>query len=436
MNKAELSVSEFIYLLNDRISSLQVKVFGEVSELKTSAKGHVYPVIKDKDTGDILPCTIWKSDHLLSGVELEIGLEVAVSGFPEFYGPFGKLSFRTKTIELVGEGQLKKAYDKLKAKLESEGVFDEERKRSLPKFPERVGVITSLRGEVIHDFSNNLRRSGFQVKMLHTPVEGPESGRELTLSVRSLRKENLDVLVIMRGGGSMQSLSGFDNEALVREIVNFPSPVIAGIGHHQDIPLASLAADISASTPSMAASILSKPWEEALGKVEESERIIITGLEKTLEESSNTLKRSFSESKKFIEEMVSSYKRAEEILLNSLERMVKRINKKESEIAELNIRLSKNMLNSLKRVEEYNIFREKERIRSFFKTSLSRATKDIEGVERVIKLNDPKRNLKLGYGIVYSNGRVIKEKKGLVKGQEINIKISDGEIDSEVKKIK
>ncbi|MFP4539869.1 MAG: exodeoxyribonuclease VII large subunit [Candidatus Paceibacterota bacterium] len=436
MNKAELSVSEFIYLLNDRISSLQVKVFGEVSELKTSAKGHVYPVIKDKDTGDILPCTIWKSDYLLSGVELEIGLEVAVSGFPEFYGPFGKMSFRTKTIELVGEGQLKKAYDKLKAKLETEGVFDEERKRSLPKFPERVGVITSLRGEVIHDFSNNLRRSGFQVKMLHTPVEGPESGRELTLSVRSLRKENLDVLVIMRGGGSMQSLSGFDNEALVREIVNFPSPVIAGIGHHQDIPLASLAADISASTPSMAASILSKPWEEALGKVEESERIIITGLEKTLEESSNTLKRSFSESKKFIEEMVSSYKRAEEVLLNSLERMVKRINKKESEIAELNIRLSKNMLNSLKRVEEYNIFREKERIRSFFKTSLSRATKDIEGVERVIKLNDPKRNLKLGYGIVYSNGRVIKEKKGLVKGQEINIKISDGEIDSEVKKIK
>src|SRR5690606_4973649 len=114
----------------------------------------------------------------------------------------------------VGEGALKKAYDKLKAKLTKEGLFAEENKKELPLYPEKIGVITSATGAVVHDFSNNLGKYGFKVKIMDTRVEGQEAGRDLILSVRAFRKEDIDVLVLIRGGGSMQSLAGFDNETL------------------------------------------------------------------------------------------------------------------------------------------------------------------------------------------------------------------------------
>jgi exodeoxyribonuclease VII large subunit len=167
-----LSVSDFVEVLNNSLRQLTCSVVGEISELTVSARGHVYFTIKDNEKDASLPCTMWASKYAYSGVKLEKGMEVQVTGKPEFYAPFGKLSFISNQLELVGEGALKKAYDKLKLQLEKEGVFSNEKKRPIPDFVKTIGVVTSSKGAVIHDFSNNLGKNGFEVKIMHTNVEG------------------------------------------------------------------------------------------------------------------------------------------------------------------------------------------------------------------------------------------------------------------------
>lgn len=436
-NKNEkFTVSEFISLLNSRVRGLKVGITGEVSEMKMSAKGHIYPVIKDKDTGDILPCTMWASNYVLNGVELEIGMEILVKGHPEFYGPFGKLSFHISSFELIGEGQLKRAYDKLKEKLSKEGIFDETRKRSIPDFPQKIGVITSTRGEVIHDFSNNLRRSGFKVKILHSPVEGAESGRYLTLSVRAFKKEDIDVLVIVRGGGSMQSLAGFDNEALVREIASFPKPVIAGIGHHQDVPLASLVADISESTPSMVASIISKPWNEADTRLKELERNIFSEYKRVLDRSSERISESFKSVEDLMNSIFKKYKVSEYRVYLSIRSLGESISKSREVLKNRITVIEKTFTRDMNTVKTDSLPDISLKPLSYFSLILKNSSDRIIDLYRFIQTNDPQKQMKLGYSIAFSRGKVIKSKKMLKVGQEINVRIYDGDIVSKIKKLK
>ena len=436
MGVKNYTVSEYINLLNGFLENMYAEVTGEVSEMKTSAKGHIYPVIKDKKTGDILPCVMWKSDYDFSGVDLEVGMEIVVKGLPRFYGPFGKISFHANLIELIGEGQLKKAYDKLKAKLNLEGLFDEERKRPIPDFPEKIGVITSLRGEVIHDFGNNLRRSGFKVKIMHTQVEGPEAGKPLTLSVRAFRKQDIDLLVIMRGGGSMQSLAGFDNEILVREVASFPTPVITGVGHHQDVPLVALVADRAESTPSMVASVLSSPWKKAENEVKDNRRIIFDSFETNIKKAKESIWKTLSTSKGLYEKFFHQYQNNKESIGRAKENIHKETQLIEEKIDNERQMIIKTMSKMIT-LEGYDkLNKVATRVMREYSQSLSVYKDRSKEVVRFIKSNDPERNLKLGYAIVRKGNKIVRTKKDIAVGQKLNIKISDGKIFSEIIKIK
>jgi exodeoxyribonuclease VII large subunit len=383
----EYSVSQFIERINESLGAISARVIGEVSELKMAASGHAYFTLKDKDTGFILPCTIWARDYALAGVQLERGMEIAAVGRANFYGPFGKLSFNTKSIELVGEGALKKAYELLKKKLTAEGLFAPEKKRPLPAFVRTIGVITSVHGAVIHDFSSNLGRYGFKVRILNSKVEGPESGRELALSVRAMRSVEIDILVIIRGGGSIQSLAGFDNEALVREITTFPVPVLAGVGHHQDVTLAALASDFAESTPSFVAALLNRSWIEAEASLARSEQRIKAGLDRIIrkaESAKGTLERA-------VVQMEYQFKRTRESMEGSFKS-----------------------------------------IRSSLTAALEGARKSLETAGKLISNNDPERQLRLGYSIVYHKGTIIRSKKSATPGSMLELRVSDGTIAAEV----
>ena len=210
-------------------------------------------------------CIAWFGGRFMriSASQLEAGMRIVVLGSANIYAPRGDLSFKVKAMELTGEGVLKKRYEELKKKLTAEGVFAEERKRAVPEYPERIGIVTSRNGAVIHDILNNLGRFGFKVSLVDARVEGPEAVESLLGAIKKLRKVPLDVLIVARGGGSMEALQAFDNEKLVRALVDFPVPVIAAIGHHQDVPLAALAADVHVSTPTAAANLLNRSWHEA-----------------------------------------------------------------------------------------------------------------------------------------------------------------------------
>lgn len=383
-------ISEYIKILNANLAGLGAVIIGEVFERNIAQSGHVYFTLKDKDTGEILPCLIWRSAYSLCGIELEIGLEVQVTGQPNFTGRFGKLSFIAEQIVLVGEGALKKAYDKLLKKLTAEGLLDPARKRPLPAFPKTIGVITSVHGAVIHDFNNNLRQSGFQVKILDCRVEGPLSGKPLAQCVRAMRNQNLDLLVLIRGGGSMQSLAGYNNEALVRAIATFPVPVITGIGHHQDVPLACLVSDATESTPSLAATLVSSSWNEVEYRLMTDQKRIFNTFENLLSGYSGVFTSVLYKIKEFKTKLFE--------LSSNLNRLLRDI--------------KNNYLNSLKT------------------TQLRLAHLD-----QLITLNDPARQLRLGYSIAFAGKKVVRSIKNLQPGQEITVRVEDGTISSEITKI-
>lgn len=384
-------VSAYLTLLNSLLNACEAKVKGEASEVKKWSSGHVYFSLKDKKDGSVLNCVIWNYDYRICGLELKDGMEIIAMGMPDIYKPNGRLSFKAKTIRLVGEGDLKKQYEELKRKLESEGIFSDERKREIPQFPKTIGVITSKQGAVIHDFLNNLGRYGFRIKMIDSRVEGEEAIKDLLSAVKAMRGQAVDVLVVMRGGGSLESFLAFNNEALVREIADFPAPVLAALGHDKDVPLLALAADKMVSTPTAAANLLGQGWQTFHYEIKEQQNIILNNFTDCLVSGKNQIRNLFWAIESNFQESLKVY--------TALEYKIKQVLPKilENKLAEFN--------------QKINL------------------------AESIINHNNPERNLKLGYSLARVNGKLIRQVKDIKLAQEIDLQISDGKIKSKVTKI-
>ena len=450
------TVTEYVSRLNDALVDVSGEVVGEVSELTVSAKGHAYFTLKDKDTGYVLPCTIWRSRYALSGLKLDLGTEVLVKGRPDFYGPFGKLSFITNTVELVGEGALKKAYDKLKAKLDKEGLFADDRKRPLSPYPKKIGVITSTSGAVVHDFSSNLGKYGFKVKIMDSRVEGQESGPDLILSLRAFRREDIDVLVLIRGGGSMQSLAGFDNETLVREIAAFPVPVIAGIGHHQDVPLATLVADGAESTPSLVAARLNKSWSEAEQNIalcqvgimaKFTERVattkqnltadtnsICSAFQAVIEGGFAKVDRTFATAEVVFSNIFNKYTKAEFAVKQNLIKIKHSLSATQNKFFDFGRRIPAEHQSQLT-LTERRLAETANGIISRYDKYLLNTDKKLIDLDRLISSQNPKRQLKLGYSLVRKGGVLLKNTEDLKIGDKIETELASGGVQSEIKRL-
>lgn len=405
------SVSEYIGFLNTEFKNYSAKVVGEVSEVNFGPTGHVYFKLKDDEDQSILKCIILKHRYNLYGVEIKDGVKIIASGTPNLHKQYG-FSFVAETIEYAGEGILKKEYEKLKKRLTEEGLFEVERKRPLPEYPQKIGVITALRGAVIADFSNNLGKFGFRVKMVDSRVEGQDAVSDLLLSIKTLKKEDIEVLVVMRGGGSFESLIAFNNEKLVREVASFPVPVIAAIGHHKDVPLVALAADIEVSTPSIAATRLSEPWEEAILFLEEHERNIINNYEKALDNSHDLISQTIEVVREYSDLIINKYKDIENRVRVSFNNF-------------------KNALSNARMTLRNSV----DKSFSGFKTLLKAVNQQIEHAEKVVSFSNPERQLRLGYSIASYEGKIIKRVQDVKAGENMDLRVTDGIIISEVKRI-
>lgn len=407
------SVSEYIEFLNLKIKPFEVKIIGEVGQVQFGPTGHVYFSLKDEKGGSMINCIIWKSSYRTYGIELKEGMKITAVGRSEIYAPSGRLSFVARTISLAGEGALKKEYDRIKALLEKEGIFAEEKKRPLPRYPHKIGVITSRQGAVLADFLNNLAKFGFSVKMIDSRVEGQDAVEDLLASVRFFRKKDIEVLVVMRGGGSMESMMAFNNELLVREIANFPCPVIAGIGHHKDVSLVAMAADAMVSTPTAAANLLGDSWQKAALLLERSQRQIISGYEKTLNSSNMLLQKSLSKIGELRNRIIGQYEEME----NKLRLFFQKI---DHGLAAARIDIKNNFGRSC----------------DSFASMLKFADQQLEYAQKTTILNDPERQLKLGYSIAVCKGKILRSVAAVEAGQELDLRLADGVIISEIKKIK
>ncbi len=449
------SVSEYIEFLNLNLRKIGIaKIVGEVTRVTISGIGHIYFSIKDKSGNGVLECIIWKNNYSLCGVTLEEGKEVILSGCPNVYSPSGRISFIADTVELKGEGALKKAYEQLKNNLEKEGLFAEERKKKIPAFPERIGVITSRQGAVIHDFLNNIGKYGFRIQMIDSRVEGQEAIKDLLSAIRTFKQKDIDVLVVIRGGGSLESLQPFNNETLVREIINFPIPIIAGIGHDKDVPLFALAADASESTPTAVANLLNASWSQASFSLERYERNIINLYSKHLSETNTLLnefiykiKEKFSGILYSHKEMANKLKtflfRVEQMIFlkrmymdNILKSILKNfstnLNNLQHEIE--NIDFYTNFGKSLT-IKEKNMADYSKSILKDFTSTLGSIKYKIKNTEKLITSYNPERQLKLGYSIARHNGKLIKSIKSVKIGEDMDVQVSNGLIQSKIRNI-
>jgi exodeoxyribonuclease VII large subunit len=405
-----LSVSQYLDLVNSLLNPVRVSVRGEISEFKINK--HAYFSIRDPRDGSVLSCFMWDRDYEICGIDGKEGLEVIVHGFGNVHKPSGRMSFNCSNMELVGEGALQKAYEDLKKKLTLEGVFAPERKKVMPDFPLRLGVITSKHGAVINDLISNLGRFGYHIRLYDTRVEGALAIRELLQAILFFKNQPIDLLVVIRGGGSLESLQAFNNESLIRAILEFPVPVICGIGHDKDVPLFSLAADLAVSTPTAVAREINRSWEIATQKIPYYEQNFLSKYAHVLEKAKQTIEKSLLSSTKFrqqVRDEVSKIQQKMETILGKLGFMWERYVTKQTEaVRQILQKLGGN-------IEFVGVL--------------------IDIYEKGIQKSNPEKQLKLGYSILSVGDKVVKSIEQVHKNEKIKIKVSDGEIASVVEEI-
>ncbi|MBM3178824.1 MAG: exodeoxyribonuclease VII large subunit [Chloroflexi bacterium] len=232
-----------------------VWVEGEISNLSRPASGHVYFTLKDKNAS--LRCMMWKPDAARLRVNLQDGMAIEAHGRITVYEPQGTYQLAVNLIQPKGEGALYQEFLRLKAMLESEGLFAPERKRPIHQLPNKIGIVTSQTGAALRDMLNTLRRRLplAQVILAPSPVQGVEAPPALVKGIQLLNYQLPDVIIIARGGGSIEDLWAFNDERVVRAVAESKAPVICGVGHETDFTLCDFAADLRAPTPTAAAEL-------------------------------------------------------------------------------------------------------------------------------------------------------------------------------------
>lgn len=280
-------VAEFIAYFNDAVRSFmneqQMAIEGEVAEYKVSQQRFVWFKLKDPKVEGVLDCFAML---FTLKVPLEDGMRVRLSGYPKIFPRSGKLSINVSSVELVGEGALKRAFELLKKQLAEEGLFSTERKRAIPRIPERVALITSRDAAAYTDFLRILqnRWGGLQIDLAHVVVQGRDAERDIVGAFRHFNAHaaDYDVLVLTRGGGSMEDLAAFNSEAVARAIFSSKIPVVVGVGHERDETIADYVADVRASTPTNAAERIVPDRRDVAFALSSQARMITQGFERVL----------------------------------------------------------------------------------------------------------------------------------------------------------
>lgn len=257
-------VAALVQAVGDALASRfgAVTVHGELSGFSRAGSGHCYFSLKDADGRSVLlRCAMFRRAALLLDFTPSDGQAVQLRGRVGIYEARGELQFIVEAMQRRGDGTLFERFLRLKAKLEADGLFDASRKRPLPAFPRRLGIVTSLGAAALHDVATVLARRSPHVGLLvyPSPVQGADAPAALAAAItragRRAGQDGIDVLLLVRGGGSLEDLWAFNDEAVVRAIVGCPLPVVSGVGHETDVTLADFAADLRAPTPSAAAEL-------------------------------------------------------------------------------------------------------------------------------------------------------------------------------------
>lgn len=447
------TVGSFVTKLNEGLSAISVRIRGEVTACVVRG-GHAYFTLKDPDGSTVLEIVAFQSVLRKSGLVPEEGMELLVHGSPEVYAKIGKFSIKADFLELAGEGALKKAYEETKARLADEGLFDASRKKPLPEHVRRIGVVTSRNGDVIRDFRNNLANVGLRVELADSRVEGAYAVGDLLAALDAFRNRDVDVVVMIRGGGSLESLQAFNSEPLVRAVADFPIPVLCGIGHDADVPLVCLAASGSYySTPTAVAVAISEPWKRLRTTFDEAPTSLrgrSATLAATFRNQRTAVSRFPNAFRKFVAGLRNRLDGAGEGLadgfgglLASASGTVGAFSAKPAEFhaetvrkVELRaerVRSDLRLLRERRSALSYRVERSLPALGDRMRSFLRSAESELRSAESFLRVHDPARILALGYSIVRdAAGRVVRSVASLAPGDVLSVRVSDGTVESRV----
>ncbi|MGO1470537.1 MAG: exodeoxyribonuclease VII large subunit [Tissierella sp.] len=375
------------------LSNIQIE--GEISNFKRHISGHLYFSLKDNKS--LIKCVMFKGDAKYNTFNLSEGQKIIAEGYISIYEKNGEYQLYVKNIKEDGIGELYKAYEKLKLKLEKEGLFEKKFKKDLPFLPKNIGVVTSPTGAAVHDIIHiiNRRSSSSKLSIYPSLVQGTSAYKEIIKALNYLDDdENIEVIILARGGGSMEDLFCFNNEELARCIFNLKTPIISAVGHETDFTVSDFVSDLRAPTPSAAA-----------------ELVVPNRMD---------LKN----------ELNSRYNDLESMFLKSLKYKDKELNVFKNELKYNNpyLKLRNN------RQEIDMIFKD---LSAYINNSLNKKTKSLLSLENDFKVLNPLLSLESGHAILINDkGNVIKSLKDIELNELINVKVKDGEMQVLVKEIK
>lgn len=451
----DYTVTEFVThidkSLKDQIGT--VSVVGEIGKCQLYPSGHLYFSIKDENS--VISSVMWRSSVSGLGFKPEIGVKVRAVGYPSVYGKTGNLQLTVMKLEELGEGALQKKFLELQKKLEAEGLFSQERKRPLPFFPKAVGIVTSSKGAVIKDIEVKVRERlpSLSLILFDSKVQGEGAAQELADGVRALSTSGLvDVIIVARGGGSLEELFCFNDEKLVRAIFASPVPVVSGVGHETDFTLCDFVADARAPTPTAAAELVTPSrsvllekikhlhekllevrwFNEALQGVDLREEVLNRSIQLLLREKMNALSV-FIEKVKFLEptKILSLYK---EKILNQERKICSFLELLTSEqkrkISTLSDKISKILTHERISALSSEVIINQERLFSFFMSGVVRKKNQLEHFETILSEGAPEKVLQRGYTMVTDKQGKITTFQSVSSNQEVTIKYKDGIVHS------
>ena len=270
-----LTVTEAMNAAKKALEGVYARVVGEVSEFNDKP-GYKAAYFTVSDGGASMPCLMWRDQYLASGVELHCGMLVELSGSFSAYIAKGRMQFAVRSLALAGEGNLRLQVAQLARKLELEGLMRPERKRALPRYPQRIAVVTSPRGKAVHDVIRTLRRRYPLAELLvaGVAVEGDGAPAAIASGLAEVSRSGADVVLLVRGGGSYEDLMPFNAELVARAIVACSVPVVTGIGHEPDTSIADMVADARTSTPTAAAEAVAPSCTEVASALAREQRAL------------------------------------------------------------------------------------------------------------------------------------------------------------------
>jgi exodeoxyribonuclease VII large subunit len=409
-------------------------VSGELSNVIKAASGHWYFSLKDDNAQ--VRCVMFRNKAGLLGFQPENGLQVEVNALPSLYEARGEFQLGVETMRRAGLGALFEAFERLKAKLAREGLFDETRKKPLPAFPRRLGIVTSLKAAALRDVLTTLRRRAPMIEVIVYPsaVQGAAAAGEIVNALELAGERNeCDALILCRGGGSIEDLWSFNEEIVARAIIACPLPVVCGIGHETDFTIADFVGDRRAATPTAAAELLSPNRADLLTALSGQRAALKRGLrrtQETLEQRLDRARRSLVSPQERLAREAERLQGLREQLKRELDACLAEKKWQVTHAAEL-LRARKPDLAS----HQTLLANLRRHLAAGMRRGIEQASGRMNGGSAALELLNPQRTLERGYSIATAAGGIVRDSSGLKEGDEVKLRFAQGSATTRVENV-